>query len=523
MKLVPPLNYMNPQSMAERRVAALLDQIDSSDQAVAYHSVHLPEHEYKAMAEADFVVLWKGVIVVLEVKGGNIRREQGVWIFRDRFGVDHKKAEGPWQQAQSAMFALRKRVEAKLVSPRYPYASMVVTPDQILGADVEWAPWEYAGNADMTVSRFEKRLDHAAGVARSHHGHDSPQSFKPLRAILRSDFDRMGRLSDEADMIDRQMVSLVEGQAELLEGLEDNPRMIIKGGAGTGKTLLAAEAAARRAAEGKRVLFTCRSEAVVRLVADLVKGADVACVAFEELDGDQQYDVVVVDEAQDLMNVEAIATLDLILEGGIDSGMWWMFLDQNNQAHIDGCFDHDMLTEILRIGVQYTLRLNCRNTQPIITQTQTLLGADLGAPRVGAGPRVISKHVLTPKDAAEEIDAELARLRDGGVSPREIAIVTVGADPRDSVAWQTAAARRGALGQPSETKGLKLWTPKQIKGLEARHVLVVDVDDLGETHALSHLYVAMTRARISLWMAIGNPAWTQIGRLARDNVIGATH
>ncbi|WP_425499875.1 nuclease-related domain-containing protein, partial [Luteolibacter marinus] len=53
---------------------------ETTDAAVAYHSVHLPRHRRQIMGEADFVLLWKGAILVLEVKGGRIgRTADGIW------------------------------------------------------------------------------------------------------------------------------------------------------------------------------------------------------------------------------------------------------------------------------------------------------------------------------------------------------------------------------------------------------------------------------------------------------------
>lgn len=83
MRLIPPAEYIDSQSPAERKVAELLTAIRSNE-GVTYHSVHLPRHRKQIMGEADFVVLWRGTILVLEVKGGRIgRTEEGLctpWI-----------------------------------------------------------------------------------------------------------------------------------------------------------------------------------------------------------------------------------------------------------------------------------------------------------------------------------------------------------------------------------------------------------------------------------------------------------
>src|SRR3954454_23903996 len=110
MILVPDLVDIlaSAESEGERRVARLLQSIDGPSDAVAFHSVKLRSHAYKQQAEADFVILWKGVVVVVEVKGGGVRKHEGVWYSVDRHGAWHKLASSPMEQAQSAMYALKK-------------------------------------------------------------------------------------------------------------------------------------------------------------------------------------------------------------------------------------------------------------------------------------------------------------------------------------------------------------------------------------------------------------------------------
>ena len=72
MILIPDLADIekNAGSYAERRIARLLRDVDGDVDAVAFHSVKLRSHSYKQQAEADFVIIWKGIVVVVEVKGG---------------------------------------------------------------------------------------------------------------------------------------------------------------------------------------------------------------------------------------------------------------------------------------------------------------------------------------------------------------------------------------------------------------------------------------------------------------------
>src|SRR5690242_13185072 len=75
MILVPALADIErlAGSKAERTFARLLKNVEGDPDAVAFYSVRLREHAYKQQAEADFVILWKRTVVVVEVKGGGVR------------------------------------------------------------------------------------------------------------------------------------------------------------------------------------------------------------------------------------------------------------------------------------------------------------------------------------------------------------------------------------------------------------------------------------------------------------------
>ncbi len=52
--------------------------------------------------------------LVVEVKGGRLARRDGLWTFTNRYGETTSKREGPFEQARSAMFALRDALEKRI-------------------------------------------------------------------------------------------------------------------------------------------------------------------------------------------------------------------------------------------------------------------------------------------------------------------------------------------------------------------------------------------------------------------------
>ena len=56
------------------------------------------------------------------------------------------------------------------------------------------------------------------------------------------------------------------------------------------------------------------------------------------------------------MTAEDMDRLDTVVDGGRANGRWRMFLDRNNQAHVDGAFDEDIFELILEEAVEFDLR-----------------------------------------------------------------------------------------------------------------------------------------------------------------------
>ena len=78
-------------------------------------------------------------------------------------------------------------------------------------------------------------------------------------------------LGSRVQLDEEKRLRLDQAQVSILENLEENNRLLIKGSAGTGKTLLACEAALREARQGKRVLFLCYTEALAAFLAVCLK------------------------------------------------------------------------------------------------------------------------------------------------------------------------------------------------------------------------------------------------------------
>ncbi|MDP9934756.1 hypothetical protein J2T11_001096 [Paenarthrobacter nicotinovorans] len=473
------------------------------------------------MGEADFVVLWKGTILVLEVKGGRIGRTgDGMWYSMDRQGTQHPLRRSPWVQAKDAAFALLDILAKHSENAGWPFAYAVATPDQNLAADAEWVPQQHFGLDQMTPLGLERSLDALARLARtvpSGTGFSRSQGLRPMAdlstvfAYLRREVDAMRTLPDTEMLIDRSIVTMTDEQIDAMRSFERNSRVLVLGGAGTGKTVVAIEAARRAAANKSHVAFICGSPGVLRVAAKLLGDSSVQLVSFDSIPDEPIFDVVVVDEAQDLLNLEDMSRLFESLKGGLRGGRWWIFLDPNNQSHLSGMFDSMVYQEILASGTIVDLTKNVRNPRTVVTAVQSHLGADLGSPRIGEGPDASVVKARNPEEARRLLDHRILALRDQGVSGKKIAIVCAATNPYTSI-----LADGGGL--PSkyilENQSYEVVTAADIKGLEREHVIVLDVADLHTPGGRAAAYVAMTRPRYSLYVISSIDAYQIMGQNA---------
>ncbi|GGN34634.1 hypothetical protein FHR83_005965 [Actinoplanes campanulatus] len=504
MILVPDLSDIvrTAGSDAERRVARLLREVTSDPDAVAFHSVKLRSHAYKQQAEADFVVLWKKVLIVVEVKGGGVRKHDGVWYSIDRRNDWHKLTGSPMEQAKSAMYALRDILREEGIG-WYAHEAVVMTPDiETPPHSVEWQPTRWLAKDDMTVTRLTDVLDAIAATARSAPAAQRLARVEDLRTRLFGEFTRMPVIDAQRGAVIEEQNRATAGQARVLASLARNPRVMVLGGAGTGKSLVLVEAAKQEADQGRKVLITFHSPELLRFFSPHVVGRDIDVLPIDRLGGDRVYDAVFVDEAQDLMTAEMMDRLDTVTVGGRERGRWRMFLDSNNQAHIDGGYDDDVFEIVASEGVSVDLDLNVRNTRAIVHMVQEYLGADVGDPGIVHGEKV-RWHTYDGDSGVAEAEVVAGRLVADGIRREDIWII-----------------RAGSTASPTVTSGgFTLTSPRFAKGLEAEGIIVCDLPASFDSAGMAAFYVAVTRARVSLDIVVSKDDRRRLQQLLRQRLV----
>lgn len=522
--MLPDVLDPETSSTAEKTLFRRLRLIDSPDWTYAIHSLNLAEHRWKRVGEVDFLLIGPKGIFILEVKGGRVSAERGVWKHTNRFGQSTTKKTSPFKQAESAMFSLEDKL-FELVDPdlvkRTTFGFAVVFPDQPFDPkSVEWS-------AEIIID--QPQMDRPDGVLRSINrmatywrNKPGPQKrtltakeIEDYRDALRPDFDVVPTLQKIAGAAEEELACLTAKQYAALDAHERNPRVVYEGGAGTGKTMLAAEVCRRRARAGDKVLFTCHSPVIADFVARQpgLEAVTVLPLAAVKEEG-PAFDVLVVDEAQDVMSVDQLLLLDSRLTGGFQNGRWYLFLDSNNQRGLIGSFEPSGMSFIDETRPAYfKLSDNCRNTAPIVSKVTTLTGADVGVSKAGNGPEVELFSADGLKTAGKKAGKILDRLTEDGISPNQIMLLSPKRLPESSF-----AKLPGKWSQIIDGLDINSWydrpqsrlgfaTIADFKGLESPFVILADVElEQVNDARRSELYVGMTRARVGLSIIAREPA-----------------
>ena len=541
-RMLPPQVFEKTVSQAERRLFAKIKR-DLDDGWTVLHSLGLTGHKLKPWSEIDFVLIGPPGVFCLEVKGGRIGREEGGWVFIDRRDNATKKNEGPFEQVGSAAAALREYLTRRL--PRLRGALIrygVVTPDVMWKFDGPDTPQSLVCDAsDMQapfstyvrriVQYWRKRLSDGQGEG----GELKTEDCTAIAEILRGDFQLFPYLGAQLRSVDSDLLRLTEQQYRTMTGLSLNDRTVVRGGAGTGKTMLAIHEARREAANGRHVLLTCFNRRLAGFLskalhdvegivvnhlhgtmADYIRRAGLesrltksdesslfnvhypalATAAVRRLGETGRFDVLVVDEGQDLLQDSHLDFLSNLLKGGLEQGRWRIFLD--HKQNLFGAIEPNTLERIHSYTpAQFELKLNCRNTAPIAMATCLFGDIPLDDISDVEGPDVVIHWYTDPVLQADMLDAVLHQLSEEHVLLDHVAVLcrkklansslpTV--LPSGTYLWEA--------GRPIPNgRYVEFSTISSFKGLEKDVVIVADIDDLRGNDARMALYVGISRAR----------------------------
>lgn len=577
-RMFPPDFDDSSPSAAERHIFNLLKNDIHTGTWLVLHSLGLSRRPSGPYGEIDFVVIipCEGLIC-LEVKGGRVSCESGVWKTTNRFGSTSALKKSPMMQAREAMFALRERLKNHFgegaAETRCPTGCAVIFTDvPSPPATPEFERGDVIDVDDLTkpISAALFRIVRQRLRPLQPRGRDAAPSLdeaKSLLNFLRPDFELVVARGIRVGRSEEKLLKLTEEQYSRLDELEDNPRCLFEGAAGTGKTLLALEHARRKAKSGARVALLCFNRMLGTRLEEQTRASSIRCgtyhsvvrrtildsgladeflqnekkafetgdirqlfsdayslygqLAFEELGSG--CDVLVIDEAQDLCHAPALDVANRFLAGGLEGGSWAIFGDFTRQA-LYGTTDNPVAT-LQRYSSHFTrakLTLNCRNTRRIAEETSLLSGFDRPPYRMNQelGLAVDHRYWKKPVDLVASLDKIVTRLVGEGVKPNDIVILS----PRrfDASSLKGIASVGGlAVSDVSADhqigeNAVAFSTIHAFKGLESAVVIVIDIEQVDSDEARSLLYVGMSRARSLLVLMIREAARGLVERRIRE-------
>lgn len=490
--------------------------------------------------ELDLVVLIPDTgVLVLEVKGGSVSYEDGQWWTRSG---SHRREIHPVDQARSGKYALRTYIEA---DPRWKNSSRtrvrfghsIVLPYTDVDDDFatpDCPRWSIHGRDDL--KDLVGRLWDIAAHQESGHRVPTDDDCDLIVDILRGRNLPQRTLLAEADERESHAERLTVEQAAILSVTRLLHRVEVRGGAGSGKTVLAMTQA-RQLSKGvhgipaRRVALICYSIGLAqwftRMLAKAPRKERPAFVGtFEELarylgvtefggrnepqfweeelpaqmaelarvlPAGRKFDVLVVDEAQDFADAWWRPMVGCLKDE--ETGGLFAYSDENQRV-------------FARYGrppfplVPLVLDHNLRNTRQIAEVFSPLAPMRMYA-RGGDGPEV-TFIPCSAEDAVDVADDQIDPLIDAGWRPEDIMQLTTHTRHPEQVALQESLGQEGYWATFWDADLVFYGHVLGCKGLERRVTVLCVNDTQLRERARERLYVGLSRATDKL-VVVGDP------------------
>ena len=550
--MIPPITG-GLKYEGEMEVALRLQNDPATEKWAVLHSLDIAHHRSQVAGECDFVIIIPGRgVLCVEVKGcRSLKVEDGLWYYGIKPSGEKR---GPFRQAAENMHSIRN-----YICSRNPELSQVVFWSGVLFPYVsfscsspEWHDWQVI-DARSFMARpvsqlFMNILDRARVVLAESRtakwfsvraSEPDDDQLNTLIEILRPEFEIYAAPAARQKNLDKQLKEFTHEQFVALDAMQLNRRVLFNGPAGTGKTLLAIEAARRAAKKEKKTLFLCFN----RLVTGWIKsqfpesGFEVLTVGtlhsfmlnvcginppaaadagfwtvtlpemcierlLEDVQlSDRRFDVMIIDEAQDVLRPDYLDFLDLMLAGGLAAGEWKVF----------GDFFHQQIYSAASLSLEdfcrnrcpgtpvYTMSVNCRNTPRIAACAPVLGGLSPDYSKVLRPDDNVKPELLFYSDEEQQTEILsdlLFRFREKEkYRGSEIVVISPLSEKCSARALQPPWRDRIRPFDLKNSGGhIRYSTIHSFKGLEAPVIIVTDISEIKVSSARDLLYIAVTRA-----------------------------
>jgi hypothetical protein len=540
-QLIPTISTDEIKNYGERLFAeCLLKQAPARVQV--FHSINwLAENREGTVreGESDFVILdpERGILFV-EVKGGTIRccPDSFEWVRVLDNGVQ-EKIKSPFVQARASMHTLTNKMKTHPLFRSgipFTYGYAAAFPgcrcDGTLPADIRPELIFDANRCQSIQASLKEAFD-----LNEHPGHErmNASHVRAVHEVLYPNFGVTPVLWRQVEDQEAKLRRLTAEQAKTLKLLKNQSKALIRGVAGSGKTILAVAKAQEIARDGVKTLFVCYNKQLKHWLDASAEKIDdnLAFCTFHELafafakkagiplyqrkDEDdeafwnnrvpdvmmqaasvlgeaEKYDAIIVDEGQDFHDLWWLC-IDGVFKDPANKQCFYIFYDPLQNIYVtDPSLPSDM-------GKPFELDENCRNTVRIAQHCEAFVNSTItvrdDAP-VGEEPEVIQAQTVEQAfRLAEKKVRELCFDNHGGLERRQVAVLADGATkarwPRRIAGFDTTEY----LPTWKANKAILLDSWARFKGLEADAIILIDTDKTDTPKSRANRYVSRSRAK----------------------------
>lgn len=572
--MIIPDNIDDANSRGEKLVFRHFKNDTNLNGAIILHSLFISKHLTRLSGELDFLVLApEQGIFALEVKHGQVRRKDGLWEFEDRNGKVNTSTIGPFRQVSDTMHSLRSyllneskqnhKLHEKIKNLLFGWGVMFTSLDEFNDFGTEAEAWQIftRGNFRLPGSHFIHALSkgfHNKYVGKRWYDtnnsrptkNDCEEIFKLLRGDFSYSYSSLNQILDEENLIEH----FTEEQFETLSIIDYNDRVLIQGGAGTGKTIMATEWFQRNINLGKKVAFiTYNRKLGVKLNYELSKVLNLkttnsyvgnlhsymhsitgigqsssnseyfyenelpleTILCLEEISYDERFDLLIIDEAQDLLTESYLDVFDTMIKGGLKEGSWVLFGDFCNQLIYQQ--NPKEILELLSTKSTYVrvppLKTNCRNSKKIVLYNSSTTGCEKQFSPEGMleGERVEHYFPIKAKQT-EKIIEIIEELIQKGVPLSKITLLTTKAKSNSELLHNKDI-------EVFISNGLNYSTIQSYKGLQNSFVIASEFDELQSDYAISLMYIAISRAKLKFYFVLDKALENTFNKLITQRII----
>ncbi len=469
-------------------------------------------------AEIDFLfVNAKYGILSLEVKGGNIKHKDGFW-----YQNENKLSLPPSEQARLNRYNIEKYLKSNMKNcDNISFGFAVCFPN--IYSEFNSTP--DLNNITLTGIHLKSFEENIISIMQHWNKFDNiiPNSTESaIIKILAPDIEIGSNLIDRIGKDNQQFFKLTEMQCQMLDFIKNHKRVVIRGCAGSGKSILAVKKAKELAENGRTVLLLSYNIIINdRLKEECKEYKNIKVITYHNLcieklkikpsnshdfwdnelpekffeyivDNPIKYDAVIVDEAQDFK----AKFWDSVQELFKNDGWFYIFYDPDQNLY-------KTKVEIPSLGEEFTLTKNCRNTIAIFDEIKNMATINIEHGKVPSGMPVENYIANSAKESVKTLNKIIHKLiNEEGILCKDIVILGGHKLEHTSITNPNIGAFKILENTDNFDKNsIAYYTYYKFKGCESNIVIIIDFNENDKRwQEASAKYTAMSRAKHKLYI-----------------------